>query len=922
MAALPTGTVTFLFTDLEASTRLWEEFPDAMRAALARHDEIIRDAIAARGGHVVKMAGDGAHAAFGTAGDAVHAALDAQLGLQRERWGETGALRVRMGVHTGTAELREGDYFGAEVNRAARLMAVAHGGQVVCSQATADLARGMIADGCVLVDLGEQQLRDLQTPERVFQLTHADLPAEFPALRTLDAFPGNLPVQVTEFIGRDRELVEVAKLLGRARVVTLTGAGGVGKTRLALQAAAEALPHYADGGWFVDLAPIDDAAFVPTEVATTMGLPEYRQGSPEEALVGALARRHALVILDNCEHLVDAVARLVDLVVHRCPAVTVVATSQEGLGVDGEVTLAVRPLRGEEAERLFVERAAAVRHGFEVTAEVEDTVAELCRRLDGIPLAIELAAARVASMSPAAILERIDERFRLLGQGRRTARRRHQTLRAAVDWSYGLLREPEQLVFERLAVFAGSFPLAAAEAVVADGDVDALDMLDLVSGLVAKSMLQLEERFDQDRYRLLETLRDYGLEHLAGRGDLERLQRRHAAYYLELAEEAAPRFVGSDELPWLNRIDDELSNLRAALTFLRDGGDHAAYQRLACALSRFWWMEGLYREGLAWLTSALALGPSDPSRERAEALAIAGEAAIMLDRYGEAFALIDDSLACSAAAGQTPSPVAFLALALAALVQNRPADACRFSEEAVAAAHADSDPYQLAQALSFAGNIIGLSDEGPHALELTDEGLTIARALGNTGQLSFALQCAGTIRSRTDPATAIELLAESFDLPGTQLRYGARGSVFSFKAVAHIKLRQYPAAAHELCLALPMLQEAGEPYQQAIALALAASVLSRPNPDYAVRLLALIDRLRDDGRFLGAPRDLESQALLRDRLHDRLDPIRFATLWAEGRAMTCDDAVAVALDELAAIAESGGPTETRTPYQPHGGTDA
>jgi predicted ATPase/class 3 adenylate cyclase len=904
VAELPTGTVTFLFTDLEGSSRMWEEFPEAMRGALARHDAIVRDAITAHNGCVVKATGDGAHAAFATAGAAVEAALDAQLGLQRERWGETGPLRVRIGLHTGAAELRDGDYFGTEVNRAARLMAVAHGGQVVCSQATADLARGALAGGIALVDLGQQQLRDLQTPERVFQITHSELRSEFPPLRTLDAFPGNLQVQVTEFIGRDQELVEVAKLLSRARVVTLTGSGGVGKTRLALQAAAEALPHYADGAWFVDLAAIDEETFVATAVATTMGLPEHRQGDREEALVGALVRRNALVVLDNCEHLVDSVARVVDVIVRRCPAVTVLATSQEGLGVDGEVTLAVRPLREDEAERLFVERAEAVRHRFEVTVEVEEAVAALCRRLDGIPLAIELAAARVASMSPAAILERIDERFRLLGQGRRTARRRHQTLRAAVDWSYGLLSGAEQLVFERLAVFAGSFTLGAAEAVVADDDIDALDVLDLVSGLVAKSMLQLDERFDSDRYRLLETMRDYGLERLAERGDLDRLQHRHAAHYLEFAEQAARHFVGSDELPWFDRVNDELPNLRAALTFLRDGDDHAAYLRLACALAQFWWIMGLYREGLAWLTSAMAIGPPEPSRERAQALAIAGQVAIVLDRYDEGFAFIDQSITCSDAAGHTSCAVAFYALALAALVQNRPEDACRYSEEAIATARADGDPYQLGQALSYAGNIIGLSHEGPYALELADEGLAIARELRNSGLLSLALQCAGTIRSRTDPATAIEMLTEAFALPGTQLRHGARGSGRNFKAVAHIMLRQYPAAAHELCLALPTLQEAGEPYMQATALAIAASVLSRPNPELAVKLLALIERLRDDGQFIGAARDLAVQAHLRNRLQERLDPARFATLWAQGRAMTLDDATALAVDELTAIAES------------------
>ncbi len=900
---LPSGTVTFLFTDLEGSTRLWQDDPDAMQPALARHDEIIRRSIDERGGYVVKMTGDGAHAAFATADAAVNAAVEAQLALQREPWPETVPLRVRMGLHTGSAEVRDGDYFGTEVNRAARLMAVAHGGQVLCSQSTADLARGALDASCSLVDLGEQQLRDLQTPERVFQVVHSDLPVGFPVLRTLDAFPGNLPLQVTEFVGRDDELVALSKLLGRCRVVTLTGTGGVGKTRLAVQAAAEAVPHYPDGTWFIDLAAVDDDTFVAATIATTMGLPEHRQGTRDEALVGALARRRALVVLDNCEHLVDTVAGVVDLVVRGCPGVTVLSTSQEGLGVDGEVTLPVRPLREDEAERLFVERAEAARHGFELTADNAAAVVELCRRLDGIPLAIELAAARVASMSPAAILERIDERFRLLGQGRRTARRRHQTLRAAVDWSYGLLNTEEQLVFERLAVFAGSFTLDAAEAVITDDDVDVLDVLDLASGLVAKSMVQLDERTAGDRYRLLETMRDYGLEHLAERGDLERVQRRHAAHYLEFAEQAALALVGADEREWFDRLDGEQANLRAALAFLRDSGDGAGYLRLAEALGRFWNTAGLFREGLAWLTSALAIGPAAPSRRRAETLALAGNLAILLDRYDEAFALLDDSIACSTDSGEAPRPVALLAFGLAALVQSRNEDACRYSEEAIAVARDDGDPYELAGTLGFASAPVSFNGDDRRAVELADEAVTIAEGLGNDHLLAMARQSAAIARCRIDPAGAIELFTQSFAVLDHRYHRGS-GTGHTWKAVAHTMLREYPAAAAELCTALPLVQETGEPYQQSIGLAVAASVLSRPQPDTAVRVLAFIERQRDDGRFLGAAGDLAVQTHIRGRLEARLEPTGFATLWAQGRAMTFDDVTAHALDQLALIAES------------------
>jgi predicted ATPase/class 3 adenylate cyclase len=904
MVELPTGTVTFLFTDVEGSTRLWDELPEAMRSALARHDELLRGAVAAHAGFMVKTTGDGAHAAFATAGDAVRAALAAQLALRNEAWGDAGPLRVRMGLHTGDAEVRDRDYFGTEVNRAARLMAVAHGGQVVCSRATADLARHTLEPGCGLVDLGTQQLRDLRTPEHVFQITHPELPADFPALRTLDVFPGNLPLQVTEFVGRDAELVELAKLLSRSRSVTLTGSAGVGKTRLALQAAAGVVPDYAGGAWFVDLAAVDDDALVATAIAATIGLPEHRGETPDEALVGALAHRRALVVLDNCEHLVDTVARIVDLIVHRCPLVTVLATSQEGLGVDGEATFPLRPLPESDAEHLFVERAVAARHGFEISGTDSQAIAELCRRLDGIPLAIELAAARVASMSPVAILERIDERFRLLGQGRRTARRRHQTLRAAVDWSYGLLSDSEQRVFERLAVFAGSFTLEVAERVVSDDLIDALDVIDLVTALVARSMVQLDERATDNRYRLLETLRDYGLERLAERGDVGTFRRRHAAHYLDVATEAAAQIVGADDIRWLAQVDDDLPNFRAALVFARDSGDQVTYVALAYALGRFWHATGTFREGLEWMSSALAIGEPVPPVQLAEMLALAGNMAVVLDRYDEGVELLERSLSVSRAAGEPAHPLALLGLGLIAMVQNRPDEACRYDEEAVAVARAGNDRYELARALTQAAPVLGLSVEDGRGLAFADEGVVLARELGNDTLLAMALQAAGIVRNRVDPATAVELLAQSFELPGSTRRRVVRAYARSFKAVAHVRLRQVPAAAQEVRLALPALQEGGELYQLSIALGVAAMLLARQRPETAVRLLALLDQLRVDGRFLGAAADLASQARLRDELEDRLGPAEFATRSAEGRAMTLAHAVAVALDELAPIAES------------------
>jgi predicted ATPase/class 3 adenylate cyclase len=897
VSTAPTGTVTFLFTDLEGSTRLWDDLPDAMGPALKVHDGVLRRCVESHGGYLVKMTGDGAHAAFATASDAIASAIDVQLGLQRAEWGATGPLRVRIGMHSGTAEARDGDYFGTAVNRAARLMAAAHGTQIVCSRATADLARDALVDGTSLDDLGDHQLRDLGTPERVYQVTHPHLPADFPPLRTLDAYAGNLPLQVTEFLGREEALADLAKLLPVSRLVTLTGTGGVGKTRLAVQAAASALPHYADGAWFVDLAPIDDGRFIATEIANTMHLPEHRQGDRTDALVAALALRHALLVLDNCEHVVDAVAELVDVLLRRCAHVRVLATSQEVLGVEGEATYPVRPLAGEDATRLFVERAAAARHGFALSSENAAAVEELCRRLDGIPLAIELAGARVSSMSPAAILEHVDERFRLLGQGRRTARRRHQTLRAAVDWSYGLLEPREQLVFDRLSVFAGEFALEFAERVVTDDDIDALDVLDIVGNLVSKSMLQLDERGSGDRYRLLETLRDYGLERLAARGELEKVQTRFLDAYTSFAQTAAQGLVGAHDTEWVERIDDEDANLRAAMLLAQER-DPYDFAHLVFALTNFWRMTYRTREGLAWLTAAHDAAPDLSGREVAGALANAALFAVGLTRWEEGRALARLSIERSIADGDVVHPVAPLASALLAIVEDDPEETRRLAEEGAAAARVFGDPFELVWALATAGSHIATASDDPRAVELADEALAVARGLGNTFALMMALQAAGMSRFRTDPTRGIELMEESLTLRSERTSAGDATPRF-MKAAAHLMIGDDAGAAHELEVALPRQIAVGDTYYASMSLA-ATAILARRrgSRETAVRLLAFVERLREEGWFVGATRDLESQQALWARLERELDPGRLAELRTEGRALTLDDAADTALDVL------------------------
>ena len=551
MAELPTGTVTFLFTDLEGSTRLWEEHPDAMRVVLSRHDEILRNAVTAHAGHVVKSTGDGVHAVFATAYDAVTAAIAAQLALTREPWPEDVPVKVRMGLHTGEAELREGDYYGSTTNRAARLMAVAHGGQILCTLATLGLVRDDLPAGAKFVDLGEHGLRDLAYPERVFQIVHPDLPRDFPLLRSIGAYPTNLPQQLTTFVGREDEIAEVAEALKQSRVVTLTGVGGVGKTRLALHVAAAVLPRFPDGAWVSELGPVRDAAAIPEVVATAIGAPPPQGRSVVAGLLDYLQEKQLLLVLDNCEHVIAAVADIVREIAQRCPRVAILATSREGLGVAGERLVVVGSLRvaaegavleaalNSDAVRLFEQRAAAVRADFTVDEANVGAVLEICRRLDGIPLAIELAAARIRALAPAEIAQRLGERFRLLTGGSRTAVERHQTLRAAVDWSYDLLDERERTVLRRLAAFAGGFDLEAAEAVTAGDGVDPIDVVDRLEELVEKSLTVASGGGPITRYRLLETIRQYAQERLEEAGESDVIRGRHARYFLTLAERGA-----------------------------------------------------------------------------------------------------------------------------------------------------------------------------------------------------------------------------------------------------------------------------------------------------------------------------------------------------------------------------------------------
>jgi predicted ATPase len=546
---------------------------------------------------------------------------------------------VRCGLHAGVVERRDNDYFGSPVNRAARIMRAAHGGQVLLSQAVVDCVREILPAAVSLRDLGNVRLKDLATPEHVYQVVHPQLRQEFPALRSLEATPNNLPLQVTSFIGREQALVELQRLLARTRLLTLTGSGGCGKTRLSLQVAADCPEQFPDGAWLVELAPLSDPGLVPQTVATVLGLKEEPGKPIVQTLTAHLNDKWLLLLLDNCEHLLDGCAQLADVLVRQCAHLKILASSREALGIGGEqayrvpslslpdpkqvhTSVSVAPF---EAVQLFTDRALLACAEFQVTNQSASTLASICYRLDGIPLAIELAAARVRSLGVEEIDGKLDQRFRLLTGGSGTALPRHQTLRSLIDWSYDLLSDSEKLTLQRLSVFAGGWTLVAVEQVCAGDGVSDGDVLDRLTSLTDKSLVVSEQKDRHSRYRLLETVRQYARDRLEDTGGSAAVRVRHRDYYLALAEEADPKLRGAEQAEWLRRLEEEHQNLRAGLEWSLAEAETGGGLRLCGALQRFWWTRGHLIEGRQWCTRVLCkVGAEERTRERAYVLNAAG----------------------------------------------------------------------------------------------------------------------------------------------------------------------------------------------------------------------------------------------------------------------------------------------------------
>jgi len=638
MSSQPSGTVTFLFTDIEGSTKLARANPKNWESARAKHHEILRSTIESNNGYVFQIIGDAFCAAFSRAGDAVQAATTSQQKLQSEKWNEV-VIRVRTGIHTGEAELQsDGQYQGyITLSLVQRIMSAGHGGQVLISGATENLLRGGLPQGVDLLDMDRHNFKDVPQAVRVFQVNSSGLQRDFPPLRTFDILPNNLPTQLTSFVGREKELADVKRLLSDTHMLTLIGPGGTGKTRLSIRSARDVLNQYPDGVWLIDLAPVLDPNLVPRTTAITIGLREEPQRPVIDMLCDYLSAKKIMIILDNCEHLVDACAQMAEHILKTAGDVRILASSREALGVAGEVTYRVPSLalpdkdhlpsldslNQFEAVKLFIDRATSALPSFAVTNENAPSLAQICFRLDGIPLAIELAAAKVRVLSLEQIAKRLDDRFRLLTGGRRTALERHQTLRAAVDWSYNLLPPEEQTLFRRLSVFVGGWTLEAVESACADesgsGVVGGEDILNLIEQLINKSLVSTEEEHGESRYRMLETMRQYASEKLVESGESDTFHDRHLMFFMELAESAEPHLRRPEQLGWLDLLDSEIENLRAALDWSLDIASSVPGLRLAGALGPFWEIRAHWIEGIHWLDSLLQKQGTAESADELEA---------------------------------------------------------------------------------------------------------------------------------------------------------------------------------------------------------------------------------------------------------------------------------------------------------------
>ncbi len=890
MAVPPSGTFTFLFTDIEGSTVVAQQHPEAMSTLLSRHHSILNEAIAANHGRVFRIAGDAFCAAFRTAEEALNAAVAAQRRLQHEAW-TPAVINVRMGLHTGAASLDDVDATAGgsgylTLTRVQRIMSAAHGGQVLLSSASAELVRAQLPPGVVLKDLGQHRLKGLAQPERLWQIAAPDLVSEFPPPQSLSPVPGNLPVQLSSFIGRDLEMDEIKRLLNETHLITLTGPGGSGKTRLSLQIAKDVLQQFADGAWLVELASLAEPALVPQTVGTALVLREQPGRGVLAQLKDYLHSKKLLLVLDNCEHLLAACARLAEALLLACPDLRIIASSREALGITGETSYLVPPLQTPRANshttaaeiteyesvRLFVERAQTAQPHFLLSDANAQAVAQICRRLDGIPLAIELAAARIKAFTPDQIATRLDDRFRLLTTGSRTALPRQQTLRALIEWSYDLLSQAERALLRRLSVFAGGWIFDAAESVCslvghlekrATSTVDQaspLDVLDTLPQLVNKSLVMVDEQGGERRYHFLETIRQFATEELQESSESERVRARHLDYYLSLAQSAEPDLRGTGQVKWLDRFDREADNFRAAMDWALKNDQVEKALNLIGSLWWFWYVRDHISETVERMKAALALSASaDSSEARLKVLIGLGFLLYAANRMEEARAVLEEAVTLSQKLGSQRG---------------------------------------LAEALQFRGAVeFEIAKSAPGQFEnvrnTMSQSLELWQALEDKTGISWELNLlANLARTERDLAQARSFLEQSVALRrviGDRILLA-----YSLRRLAEIAVEQRDFAAAEAGYreGHMLLWEAGGKAGIAASLAgFAGLALAQGQVFRSVRLFGAADAILQALSWRLPPADDETYQRNLAHARARLGGEAFDAAWAEGHAFSMDQAV-------------------------------
>jgi predicted ATPase/class 3 adenylate cyclase len=953
----PTGTVTFLFTDIEGSTRLLQELGDDWAGVLHDQRRLMRDAIAQNNGVELGTEGDSFFVVFASAADATQAVVSAQQALAAHSWTGGQTVRVRMGLHTGEARRVGDDYVGLDVHRAARIAACGHGGQVVISDSVYTLVVTALPAGVSIRDLGEHRLKDLPRPEHLYQLEIDGLPSEFPPLKTLDVRKNNLPLQLSSFLGRTAELAELKGLLAAGRLVTLVGTGGIGKTRLAIELAAELLEDYGYV-WLAELASITDRDLVAQTLMTAIDVREQAGRSPIDALIDYFAPKSALVILDNCEHLVESCAILAEALLEACPKLKIIATSREHLGVPGEASWRVPSLPVPDPERLpaleqvaesaavalFVDRATAASPSFQLTNQNARLVVEVCQRLDGIPLAIELAAKRLSLLTLPQMITRLNDRFRLLTGGGRTALPRQQTLRAAIDWSHELLAESERTLLRRASVFAGGFSLELAEEICAWAPLDAADMLDLLGTLVSKSLVVYDET--GSRYRMLETIREYAVERARSAGEDGEVETRHRTRFLALAEEADHELHGPAQLRWFDLIDTEIANVRAAFESWLTHEDAQAALRIAAGLGLYWRARGRFTEGRGWLERGLAPKEAVPATLRAKALAWASYLAIYQGAYTQAQIRGEESLNLYTAAGDGwGMGFALQVLGAVALNQDDYPSAARLEQESVRYLRQTGDTDGLGLSYVYLGVVALRRGEYPEAMGMLEQALLNFREVGDMRRVSIALRLMGEVelcQGHYSPATS--LLDESLglvreakdrvDLGLTVYLLGqaarAAGDLPRAKALFEESLavaREFNdtlSAGLALCELATVARDMGEPL---VAIALVEESLRTLDPREKFGIVACLHalamvasqegaakraavlfgaslRLREEIGAAIPPFERDEYDHSAGRVQSQLGEDEFARLLAEGRGLTVDAAISYARERPAPSLET------------------